>query len=254
MRGEREQQSTMLSLVSTEQRVPKDHPLRRIKQIADAALKELSPTFDAMYAKGGRKSLPPEALLKATLLMALYSVPSERSFCEQLDYNLLWRWFLDMGVVDESFDHSTFSANRERLLEADSAAQFLGAVVTDRGMGLGEELPQEGRAEAPAAGRLEESGRRLSRREARQRDARVDDRSGSAACAQGLGPAREALLRAARADGEQERTHRRRARDQGDGHGRAGRGAPETSRPTWRWCRIGSRRSTGPRRDTPATR
>ncbi|HET7786188.1 MAG TPA: IS5 family transposase [Myxococcales bacterium] len=129
MRGEKKQQATMLALISPEQRVPKGHPLRRIKQLADEALKKLSPTFDAMYAKGGRRSVPPETLLKATLLMALYSVPSERAFCEQLDYNLLWRWFLDMSIVEESFDHSTFSVNRERLMEHDVAAQFLGAVV-----------------------------------------------------------------------------------------------------------------------------
>src|SRR5713226_4573878 len=130
MRGPTKQQSTMLSLMSTDQRVPKGHPLRRIKQLCDDALKKLSPTFDAMYASGGRRSIPPENLLKATLLMALYSVPSERAFCEQLDYNLLWRWFLDMNIVEESFDHSTFSANRERLLEHDVAAQFLGAVCS----------------------------------------------------------------------------------------------------------------------------
>src|SRR3954454_11574306 len=129
MRGPATQQATMLSLVSTEDRVPKGHPLRRIKQLADEALKRLSPTFDAMYASTGRRSIPPENLLKATLLMALYSVPSERAFCEQLDYNLLWRWFLDMNIVEESFDHSTFSVNRERLMEHDVAAQFLGAVV-----------------------------------------------------------------------------------------------------------------------------
>ena len=102
----------MLSLVSTEDRVPKGHPLRRIKQLADEALKKLSSTFDAMYASTGRRSIPPENLLKATLLMALYSVPSERAFCEQLDYNLLWRWFLDMNIVEESFDPAVFSANR----------------------------------------------------------------------------------------------------------------------------------------------
>src|SRR3954454_11646195 len=129
MRGPATQQATMLSLVSTEDRVPKGHPLRRIKQLADEALKKLSPIFDAMYASTGRRSIPPENLLKATLLMALYSVPSERAFCEQLDYNLLWRWFLDMNIVEESFDHSTFSVNRERLMEHDVAAQFLGAVV-----------------------------------------------------------------------------------------------------------------------------
>jgi transposase len=109
MRGPEKQQETMLSLISPDQRVPKSHPLRRIKKLCEQALKELSPTFDAMYAEGGRKSIPPETLLKATLLMAFYSVPSERAFCEQLDYNLLWRFFLNMSVVDESFDGSTRS-------------------------------------------------------------------------------------------------------------------------------------------------
>src|SRR5712691_6586203 len=127
MRGSEKQQATMLSLISPDQRVPKNHPLRRIKKFCEDALKQLSATFDGMYAEGGRRSIPPETLLKSTLLMALYSVPSERAFCEQLDYNLLWRWFLDMNI--ESFDHGTFSANREWLLEHDVAAQFLGAVV-----------------------------------------------------------------------------------------------------------------------------
>jgi transposase len=119
----------MLSLVSPEQRVPKDHPLRRIKELADAALRALSPTFDEMYAGGGRSSIPPERLLKSTRLMALYSVRSERLFCEQLDYNLLFRWFLDMDMIDAAFDHSSFSKNRERLLEHDVAKKFLCEVV-----------------------------------------------------------------------------------------------------------------------------
>jgi transposase len=119
----------MLSLVAPEQRVPRTHPLRRIKELADGALRALSPTFDAMYAGGGRPSVPPERLLKATLLMAFYSVRSDRLFCEQLDYNLLFRWFLDMDMVEESFDHSTFSKNRERLLAHDVAKKFLGEVV-----------------------------------------------------------------------------------------------------------------------------
>src|SRR5260370_12713853 len=104
MRGPVRQQATMLSVISTDQRVPAGHPLRRIKQLADEALKKLSPTFDEMYAQGGRRSIPPEQLLKASLLMALYSVRSERAFCEQLDYNLLWRWFLEMNIVQESFN------------------------------------------------------------------------------------------------------------------------------------------------------
>lgn len=129
MRGRKSSQTTMLSLVTAEQRVPGGHPLRRIKELADAALQALSPDLDAMYAKEGRPSVPPERLLKATLLMAFYSVRSDRLFCEQLDYNLLFRWFLDMDMVEESFDHSTFSKNRERLLEHDIAKKFLNEIV-----------------------------------------------------------------------------------------------------------------------------
>ncbi len=137
MRGRNESQVTMLSLVTPDQRVPRNHPLRRVKALADEALAALSPTFDAMYSKVGRPSIPPERLLKSTLLMAFYSVRSERLFCEQLDYNLLFRWFLDMDGVEESFDHSTFSRNRERLLQHEVAAKFLAAVVgTARDAGL----------------------------------------------------------------------------------------------------------------------
>src|SRR6266849_3415175 len=94
MRGEERRQREMLVVFDVEQRVAKEHPLRRIKQLADAALKELSPLFDEMYSAVGRPSIPPERLLKASLLMALYTVRSERLFCEQLDYNFLFRWFL----------------------------------------------------------------------------------------------------------------------------------------------------------------
>jgi len=130
MRGRKKQQETLFSLRTAGDRVPKDHPLRRVKDMADAALAALSSTFDRMYSGRGRPSIPPEQLLKALLLMALYSVRSERLFCEQLDYNLLFRWFLDMGIEDTSFDHSTFSQNRERLLEHDVARQFFMAVMS----------------------------------------------------------------------------------------------------------------------------
>lgn len=130
MRGADKQQVTMLSLVTPDRRVPADHPLRRIKALADQALLALSPTFDAMYSNVGRPSIPPERLLKATLLMAFYSVRSERLFCEQLDYNLLFRWFLDMDMVEETIDHSTFSRNRQRLLDHEVAAKFLAEVVS----------------------------------------------------------------------------------------------------------------------------
>ena len=129
MRGETKKQATMLSLRTPDERVPADHPLRRVKDLADGALSMLSDTFEGMYSQQGRPSIPPEQLLKASLLMAFYSVRSERLFCEQLDYNLLFRWFLDMGIEDASFDHSTFSANRQRLLEHEVAKRFFAAVV-----------------------------------------------------------------------------------------------------------------------------
>jgi len=119
----------MVVLRSPEDLVPKDHPIRRVKALADAALKEMSPRFDAMYSEGGRDSVPPEALLKASLLIALYSVRSERMFCEQLAYNMLYRWFLDMDMAQEPFNHSTFSKNRERLMQHDVAREFFMRVV-----------------------------------------------------------------------------------------------------------------------------
>ena len=119
----------MLYLMSPEGVVPAKHPLRKVKGLADAALKELSATFDEMYSAQGRPSIPPERLLKATLLMALYTIRSERLFCEQLDYNLLYRWFLDMNMDEASFDHSTFSRNRARLIEHDVAKAFFHKVV-----------------------------------------------------------------------------------------------------------------------------
>ena len=116
MRGRRDPQITMLAFIDLEERVPPDHPLRTIKRLADHALAELSPQLDAMYAEGGRPSIPPERLLKASLLIALYSVRSERAFCEELDYHLLFRWFLDMTLIEPSFDPTTFTKNRQRLL------------------------------------------------------------------------------------------------------------------------------------------
>lgn len=130
MRGTETKQSSMLCLMSPESMVPERHPIRRIKKIADECLAQLSTTFDKMYSATGRPSIPPEHLLKASILMALYSVRSERQFCEQLGYNLLFRWFLDMDMVEPSFDPTTFTKNRERLLEHDVAREFFDAVVS----------------------------------------------------------------------------------------------------------------------------
>ncbi len=122
MRGESERQATMMLGLTPDGFVPKDHPLRRIKPLADSALRRMSPLFDEIYADSGRPSIPPEHLLKSSLLMAFYTVRSERQFCEQLRYNLLFKWFLDLNVEDEPFHPTTFTKNRERLLSADHFA------------------------------------------------------------------------------------------------------------------------------------
>jgi len=137
MRGEERRQRAMLMVIDPEKRVPKDHPIRRIKQLVEAALRQLSLRFDQMYSVVGRPSIPPERLLKASLLMALYTVRSERLFCERLEYDLLFRWFLEMGLDEASFDHSSFSRNRARLLEHEVADEFFRAVVEQaRGLKL----------------------------------------------------------------------------------------------------------------------
>ena len=119
----------MFSYFSPESRVPAGHPLRSIKDYADAALKSMSREFDQLYATVGRPSIPPERLLKASLLIALYSVRSDRMFCEMLDYNILFRWFLDMSLEESGLDQSNFSRLRERLADQDTAKRFFDAVV-----------------------------------------------------------------------------------------------------------------------------
>lgn len=125
----------MICLVSPETSVPVDHPIRALKQVADAALATLSDVFEQMYAATGRPSVPPERLLKGQLLIALYSIRSERQLCEQLQYNLLFRWFLDMDMLESAFDASTYSRNRDRLMKHDVAAAFFSA-VRDQGRDL----------------------------------------------------------------------------------------------------------------------
>lgn len=121
----------MLLAVTPDSFIPEDHPIRRIKPIVESALVRLSPLFNAMYAERGRPSIPPEHLLKASLLIALYSIRSERQFCERLRYDLLFKWFLDLNVSDEPFDASTFSKNRERLLAHDVSGAFFAEVVAE---------------------------------------------------------------------------------------------------------------------------
>src|ERR1700686_966021 len=124
MLGHDRPQTTMLTLVNPEKRGPANHPIRLIKALAEVARKELSPLFEQMYSEVGRPSIPPERWLKASLLMALYTVGSERMCCEKLDYNVLFRWFLDLNWAEPGFGHSTFSRNRARLLEHDVAGGF----------------------------------------------------------------------------------------------------------------------------------
>jgi len=129
MRGRPDRQATMLCFISPEERIPKDHPIRRIKEMADEELRRLSPVFSQMYSTTGRPSIPPERVLKSLLLIALFSVRSERQFCEQLDYNLLFRWFLDLDMMAESFDATVFTKNRERLMDHEVGRLFFDSVV-----------------------------------------------------------------------------------------------------------------------------
>ena len=137
MRGDDQQQNHMFSYLSPESRVRKDHPLRAIRTLVDEVLTQLSPRFDTMYARVGRPSIAPEKLLRAQLLQMLYSIRSERLLMEEMDYNLLFRWFVGLNADDEVWDATTFTKNRDRLLEADVAQEFLGCVVEQaRGKGL----------------------------------------------------------------------------------------------------------------------
>ncbi|HWT83935.1 MAG TPA: IS5 family transposase [Candidatus Methylomirabilis sp.] len=130
MRGDDTQQGGMWSYIQPEQRVPQDHPLRPIRVMVDRALKELSPRFALLYSHTGRPSIPPEQLLRALLLQAFYSVRSERQLMEQLDYNLLFRWFVGLSMDDPIWDPTVFTKNRDRLFQGDIAQAFFTAVLT----------------------------------------------------------------------------------------------------------------------------
>ena len=131
MRGVERKQTIMFSVVSLEDRIPADHPLRAMRTMVDRALVALSPTFDTLYAADGRPSIPPEQLLRALLLQVLYTVRSERQLMEQLNYNLLFRWFVGLEVDDPVWVPTVFSKNRDRLLEGDIARGFFDAVLAE---------------------------------------------------------------------------------------------------------------------------
>lgn len=125
MRGDERVQDGMFSYVSLEQRVPSDHPLREVRKVTDAVLRRLSPDFDALYADSGRPSIAPEYILRALLLQVFFSIRSERLLVEQIDYNLLFRWFVGLGMDDGVWNHAVFSKNRDRLLTSEGGATVL---------------------------------------------------------------------------------------------------------------------------------
>ena len=130
MRGDDQQQSGMFSYVSLEERVPQDHPLRAIRKSVDEVLRSMAKDFDGMYAKTGRPSVPPERLLRAVLLQIFYTVRSERMLMEQMNYNLLFRWFVGLELDEPVWNHAVFSKNRDRLLNQDVAREFFSRVLT----------------------------------------------------------------------------------------------------------------------------
>ena len=132
MRGSDAVTGALFSYVDLEDRVPADHPLRVIRAVVNEVLRALDADFGAMYSDFGRQSIPPERLLRGSLIQAFYTVRSERQLMEQLDYNLLFRWFVGLGIDDPVWDHSTYSKNRDRLLEADIAKKFLAAILAHK--------------------------------------------------------------------------------------------------------------------------
>src|SRR5580693_7494747 len=130
MRGDDEICGRLFSYIDLEKRVRSDHPLRLIRQIVNAALKTLSGEFDKLYSPIGRESIPPERLMRALLLQAFYSIRSERQLVERIDYDLLFRWFVGLGIEDPVWDATSFTKNRDRLLEGEVAVRFLAAVLS----------------------------------------------------------------------------------------------------------------------------
>ena len=251
MRGTDQQQSHVFSYISPEQRVRKDHPLRPIRTMVDEILKQLSPQFNKMYAKVGRPSIPPEQLLRAQLLQMLYSVRSERLLMEEMDYNILFRWFVGLNLDDAVWDATVFTKNRDRLLEAEVAKEFLSRVVAqarERGwasdehftcgrhaagsVGQREEFSAQGQEEF-AAGRSGKSHGGFSWREAVEPNARIENRSRGASGAQRCRQGGEIELLRESAGGESQRidciepgvgSHGHRRARCGNGHAAAGSG------------------------------
>jgi transposase len=131
MRGSDQQAGSLFSYVDIESRIPTGHPLRRIRELVNGALARLDERFAGLYSRDGRPSIPPERLLRASLLQLLYSIRSERQLMERMDFDLLFRWFVGLGIDDPVWDHSVFSKNRDRLLTSEIAQEFLAALLAD---------------------------------------------------------------------------------------------------------------------------
>ena len=217
----------MLCALNPEDLIPRHHPIRSIKQVIDAALSDIDLQLEAMYSERGRPSIPPERLLKAMLLMALFSVRSDRQLCEQVRYNLMFRWFLDMNMTDAVWDRTVFSHNRERLIEHEIARELFGSVVEQARQRdlLSEEhfsvdgtlieawasmksfRPKEEKDDdSPSSGSKSNRWGRLSWVEAYQRDPRVEDRPGVEADAQGFRKRGQTLILRPCPDGEPQRS------------------------------------------------
>src|SRR5216684_8201414 len=210
MRGSDQGNGSLFSYVDLEQRVRPDHPLRIIREIANASLKALSADFDALYSPFGRESIPPERLMRALLLQAFYSIRSKRQLVERIEYDLLFRWFVGLAIEDPVWDATTFTKNRDRLLDGEVAAKFLTAVLShDQVKGLlssdhfsvdGTLLeawaspksfrPKDGSGEPPAAGR---NGSRDFHGERRKNDTHASTTDGDARLFR-KGPGKEARL------------------------------------------------------------
>ena len=242
MRGPDEQTNDMFSYLSPEQRVRPDHPLRAIRRMTDDVLRELSPRFTRMYSDIGRPSIPPEQLLRALLLQALYTIRSERLLMEEIDYSVLFRWFIGLSMDEPIWSPTTFSKNRDRLLEGDVAARSLtrwsdqarggrpavgralhrGRHVA-RGVGESQELSAQGRRPARRRPTIRAIPRSISmgRRGRTTRIASTTDPDAQLV-SEGPGQGGEAGVSRPRAARQSPRAGGQRVRHGGDGHGRTG--------------------------------
>ena len=240
MRGEDQKQEAMFSYVSPEKRVPEDHPLRGIREMVDTILKEMSPRFARLYSEVGRPSIAPERLLRALLLQIFYSVRSERLLVEQLQYNLLFRWFVGMDMDEEVWNHAVFSKNRERLLNEEVAEVFFQRVLRQGRAYLSDEhftvdgtLLEAWASQKSFRRKDGQGGTPGGDREvdfhgaAAQRHAPVHDRSGGAAVQEVERIGGQVELPGPRTDGEPQRVAGKDAGDRGQRHGGTGRGVAD---------------------------